>query len=301
MRELRVVYNPKARRGKIVSRLDRLIEAAQSRGFRVSLHRLSGKGDETERMITGLGDCSILVACGGDGTFHMAANAIVSRDMNIPIGLLPYGTSNDFADSLGLTINPDQLMKFIDQDNIGPVDLGSIGGKCFVNVFSAGQITKVSHEVDRTFKDHLGMLAYYLQSVGNLPKIAPFNLNLRGDIQESFSCFLFLVLNSTSAGGFKNLAPMAHLNNGTMDIIAVRECSLPELAGVLLGVFRGEHHNNPAVLYARASYLEVDGPADVATDIDGETGPSLPIVIKVLPGRLQVLGAKNIPPRLGHG
>lgn len=297
MRELRVVYNPKARRGRFIYRIDRLVEAAQARDFRVSLHRLSGAGDDSERMLMGLGDCSILVACGGDGTLQLAANAIVSHDLNIPIGLLPYGTSNDFADSLGLTVNPDQLMKFLDTNNIGPVDLGRIGDKCFVNVFSAGQIIKASHEVERTYKDHLGMLAYYLHTMGQLPKLSPFTLSLKGDINESFKCLLFLALNSTGAGGFKNLAPKANLNNGTLDIIAIRECSLPEMAGVFFGVLRGEHHNNPSVLYAQASKLEVSGPMHVATDMDGECGPPLPVQIEVLPGRLQLLGAKNITGR----
>lgn len=293
MRELRVVYNPKSRKGRFITRIDRIVDAAQARGFRVSLHRLTGKGDDEEKMVEGLGDCSILVACGGDGTLQLAANAIVQHDLNIPIGLLPYGTSNDFADSLGLTNNPDQLMKYIDTNNIGPVDIGRIDNRCFINVFSAGQIIKASHEVERIHKDHLGMLAYYLHTVGQLPKITPFALTLKGDIEESFNCLLFLAINSTSAGGFKNLAPKANLSNGTLDIIAIRECSLPEMAGVLFGVLRGEHHNNPAVLYAKAATLEVCGSANVATDIDGERGPDLPVKIEVLPRRIQMLGVKN--------
>ena len=241
----------------------------------------------------GLGDCSVLVACGGDGTLQLAANAMVDSDMDIPIGLLPYGTSNDFADSLGLTTSPDKLMKFLDTDNIDYIDLGRIGEKCFVNIFCAGTITKTSHSVDRAFKDHLGMLAYYLHSVGNLPRIAPFKLTLKGDVQETLSCLLFLALNSTGGGGFKNLAPQANLNNGTLDVIAIRECSLTEMAGVFLGVLRGEHHNNPSVLYTKASSFEVHGADDVETDMDGERGPALPVKISVLPGRLRIIGARR--------
>jgi YegS/Rv2252/BmrU family lipid kinase len=221
------------------------------------------------------------------------ANSLVAKDMDIPVGLLPYGTSNDFADSLGLSTDPNKLMGFLDTNNIGPVDLGRIGENCFVNIFCAGTITKTSHSVDRAFKDHLGMLAYYLHSVGNLPKIASFKLTLKGDVQETFNCLLFLALNSTGGGGFKNLAPKANLNNGTLDIIAIRECSLPEMAGVFLGVLRGEHHNNPSVLYTKASYLEVHGAEDVETDMDGERGPALSVKIEVLPGRLRLVGAKQ--------
>ncbi len=294
MRELRVVYNPKSRRGRFITRIDKLTDLAQRRGLRVSLYRLSGQRQDTQKILTGLGDDSILVACGGDGTLQIAVEAMVDNDYNLPLGLLPFGTSNDFADSIGLTNNPEPLMKYIDTDNVGPVDVGRIGDRCFVNVFSAGQIIKASHEVDRTFKDQLGMLAYYLHSVGQLPKITPFTLTLQGDIQERFSCLLFVALNSTSAGGFRNLAPNANLNDGYLDIIAVRECSLSEMAGILFGVLRGEHPRNPSVLYTKAANLLVSGPRDVATDIDGEYGPNLPVQIGVLPGRLQLLGAKDI-------
>lgn len=293
MREMRILYNPKSRRGRFIYRLDKLTEAAQERGFRVSLHRLSSQGDVSERIMSGLGDNSILVACGGDGTFQVAANAMVDCDMNIPMGLLPYGTSNDFADSVGLTINQDSLLQYIDTNNIGPVDLGRVGNRCFVNVFSVGQIIKASHEVERTYKDHLGMLAYYLHTVGQLPRIAPFTLTLQGDVQDSFKCLLFLALNSTSAGGFINLAPQADFNDGKLDIIAIRECSLSEMATVFFSVLRGEHQNNPAVLYAKAANLEILGPDNVATDTDGERGPGLPVTIQVLPGRIQLLGVEN--------
>lgn len=294
MREMRVVYNPISRRGRFITRLDKLTELAQHRGFRVSLYRLSGQREDSRRLLTGLGDNSVLVACGGDGTLQIVVDAMVESDLHIPLGILPFGTSNDFADSLGLTTNPEALMKYIDAENIGPVDVGRIGQRCFINVFSAGQIIKASHEVERTFKDQLGMLAYYLHSVGQLPKIAPFTLTLKGDIEDSFSCLLFLALNSTSAGGFRNLAPAANLNDGYLDIIAIRECSISEMAGIFFSVFRGEHVRHPAVLCAKATNLEIYGPKDVATDIDGEYGPQLPVRIGVLPRRLQVLGAKNV-------
>ncbi|HBS93643.1 MAG TPA: hypothetical protein DEA85_06465 [Firmicutes bacterium] len=295
MREMRVIYNPKARRGRYITQFDKLAEAAQFRGFRLSLYRLSGQQTDIERMLAGLHDNSVLVTCGGDGTLQMAANALVAKDINIPVGVLPYGTSNDFADSLGLTTDLDSLLEYIDTGNIYSVDLGMAGSKVFVNVFSAGQIIKASHEVERAYKDLLGMLAYYLHTVGQLPKITPFRLNLRGDIEESFNCLLFLAVNSTNAGGFKNLAPAADLSDGKLNVIAIRECSLSEMASVFFCVLRGEHQNHPSVLYAKIGSLAVDGPQDVATDIDGERAERFPIKISVLPRRLQVLGAKPSP------
>lgn len=295
MHEMRIIYNPKARRGRYITQFDKLAEAAQYRGFRLSLYRLTGQEKDIELMLSGLQDNSVLVACGGDGTLQLTANALVAKDINIPVGVLPYGTSNDFADSLGLTTDLDRLLEYIDTGNVYPIDLGLAGNKVFVNVFSAGQIIKASHEVERAYKDLLGMLAYYLHTVGQLPKISPFRLNLRGDIEESFNCLLFLAVNSTNAGGFKNLAPTADLSDGKLNVIAIRECSLSEMASVFFCVLRGEHHNHPSVLCAKISSLAVDGPQDVATDIDGERAGKFPITIRVLPQRMLVLGAKPFP------
>lgn len=292
MHEMRVIYNPTARRGRFIAQFDRLAAAAQQRGFTLSLFRLSGEKKDMGKMLAGMQDNSVLITCGGDGTLQLVANALVAADLNLPVGILPYGTSNDFADSLGLTTNLNRLLQYIDSGNLSPVDLGLAGDKVFVNVFSAGQIIKASHEVERVHKDMLGMLAYYLHSVGQLPKIAPFPLTLRGDIEESFSCHLLLIVNSTNAGGFKNLAPTADLGDGKLNCIAVRDCSFPELAGIFFKVLRGEHENHPSLLCAKVSDLVIEGPADVATDIDGERGENFPVTIRVLPRRLLVYGAK---------
>jgi YegS/Rv2252/BmrU family lipid kinase len=294
MQEMRVIYNPKSRRGRVVSQFDKLAEAAQYRGFRLSLYRLSGKQADNEEMLSGLQANSVLIASGGDGTLQVVANALVAKEMNIPVGILPYGTSNDYADSLGINTNISRLLGYIDRGDLEPVDLGVAGSKIFVNVFSAGQIIKASHEVDRAYKDLLGMLAYYLHTVGQLPKIAPFRLHLRGDIEESFNCLLFLALNSTNAGGFKNLAPTANLSDGKLTIVAIRECSISEMASVFFRVLRGEHENHPAVLCTKISSLFIEGPEDVATDIDGEKAENFPTKISVLPRRMLVFGAKSI-------
>lgn len=292
MYELRVVYNPKARRGRFTSQFDRLAKAAQARGYRLSLFRLSGHREDRDKMLLGLGDSSLLVTCGGDGTLQLAASALVANDMDIPVGVLPYGTSNDFADSLGLSTKLEKLLDYIDTDNLFPVDLGMAGERCFINVFSAGQLIKASHEVERGQKDLLGMLAYYLHGIGQLPKMAPFPLSLQGDLEENLNCQLFLVVNSTNAGGLKNIAPKADLSDGLLNVIAIRECSVSKLAGLFFKVLRGDHLNHPLVVAAKISQLNVDGPADVETDIDGEKAPSLPVSIRVLPRRLKIYGAK---------
>lgn len=289
MREMRVIYNPKSQRGRFATHLDRLVEQAQFHGYRISLYRLSGSPDDANKIFAGLNDSAAVVAAGGDGTLQLVVNAMVGRDLDYRIGLLPYGTSNDFADYLGLKTDPAYLFTCLENHKIRRVDVGKAGHRCFINVFSAGHLTRTSHQVDRTYKDHLGMLAYYIHGMNSLPKIAPFHLRLQGEIEMELNCLLFLALNGGSAGGFRNLAPEASLEDGKLDVIIIKECSLPEVAGVVLGVLRGEHQNNPSVIYIKASQIEVSGSTDIETDIDGERGPGLPLRLDVLPKRIGLI------------
>lgn len=290
MRRLHVVYNPKSQRGKFAGQMDKLIGTAQKHGFQVSFYRLGGVRRDAENMLAGLDDQSVVIAAGGDGTLQMVASAFVKHDLDLPIGLLPYGTSNDFGDFLGLDTDINNLFSHLESGMIQPIDLGFAGDSCFVNVFSAGQLTRTSHEVERRYKNQLGMLAYYLHGVGNLPRITPFRLRVRGQLNLELNCLLFLATNGGSAGGFRNLAPRARLDDGLLEIIIVRECSWAEMAGVFWGVLRGEHQNNPSVVYTQASSLEIIGPDDIATDVDGEWGPALPTTLRVLPARLRLIG-----------
>jgi YegS/Rv2252/BmrU family lipid kinase len=271
-----------------VTQLDRLVKQAQYHGYRVSLYRLSGCAEDANKIFEGLLDSAVVIAAGGDGTLQLVVNAMVRWDLDYRIGLLPYGTSNDFADHLGLKTDPAYLFACLESHKIRRVDVGKAGHRCFINVFSAGRLIRSSHQVERAYKDHLGMLAYYIHSMNNL-NIAPFRIRLRGDIATELNCLLFLALNGGSAGGIRNLAPEASLEDGKLDFIIIRECSLPEVAGVILGVLRGEHQNNPSVIYTKASQVEVSGTNDIETDIDGERGPGLPLRLEVLPKRIGLI------------
>lgn len=294
MRQLRVVYNPLSGRGRFAQRLDKLAELAQRHGFRLSLYRLTGQAEEDcSKMLAGLEDSAIVVAAGGDGTLQMLVDTQVKYDLDLPLALLPYGTSNDFADFVGLSPNPASIFKYLDRGIIGRIDVGVVDDRCFVNVFSAGQLTRTSHTVERRYKNQLGMLAYYLHGMGNLPRITPFELTLRGDVETTVSSLMLLTVNGGSAGGFKHLAPRARLDDGLLELIIVKECSLAEMAGVFWGVLRGEYENNPSVIYAQVANLEINGPENTDTDVDGERGPAMPLSVGVLPRRIQLLGARN--------
>ncbi len=293
MRQLRVIYNPLSGQGKFPARLDDLAALAQRHGYRVSLYRLTGDNrQDCEKMLAGTSDQSVLVVAGGDGTMQMVVDTQVKCQLDLPIALMPYGTSNDFADFVGLDTNPANIFSNMEDGKSTRIDIGTADGTCFVNVFSAGQLTKTSHGVDRHFKNQLGMLAYYLHGVGNLPRISPFEVTLKGDLEGTLSCLLLLTVNGGSAGGFKNMAPRASLTDGLLETIIVRECSLAEMAGVFWSVLRGEYSNNPSVIYARTANLEVQGPEHIDTDVDGERGPAMPLKVGILPRRIQLLGAE---------
>ena len=103
---------------------------------------------------------------------------------------------------------PSPLLEYIESDNIGLVDVGKIGDRCFINVFSAGQIIKASHEGGTHLQRPSGHAGLLPAQRGAVAQDCPFPVTLAGDIQERFfSCLLLVVLNSTRPAALRNLAP----------------------------------------------------------------------------------------------
>lgn len=99
---------------------------------------------------------------------------------------------------------------------------------------------------------------------------------------------LFLIANSNSVGGFEKLAPGAEIDDGMLDVIAVRKCNLAEFIRLVSMALRGDHFNDPHVVYLKTSRMEVISPNHVLLNLDGELGGELPGVFEILPQHVQI-------------
>ncbi|MFP4016819.1 MAG: diacylglycerol kinase family protein, partial [Halanaerobiales bacterium] len=129
MKKCKLIYNPAAGNRSFPGKLDIVINRLQSRGFQVDIYRSMEKGDLGRGIESIQNDNyhNILVA-GGDGSLSIIINSMLKYNINIPIGIIPAGTANDFAAYLNMPNNVEQASDIINEDKIEPVDIGKING-----------------------------------------------------------------------------------------------------------------------------------------------------------------------------
>lgn len=298
MRKALFIYNPIAGKKAVVPQLDYLFRYFQGNGWRLYPYRTTGKEDDLflVKLLEQENFDSVIVS-GGDGTLHRAANGILRSGLDLPLGIIPSGTSNDFAAHLNLPQNIESCCDVIVNGKLAKLDLGWASGSYFINVASAGLLSDIPHKTDIAMKNVMGKLAYYLKGIENIPNFRAIPLEIQaGRRVFNEDALLFLVVNGNTAGGFSRLAPRASIVDGKFDVIVIKPCNLGQMFGLFLKLFKGEHINDPRVEYFQTSHLTIDCPLHVDTDLDGEPGPRFPLEIKVLSRRLPVYIPKRILP-----
>lgn len=296
MKKLKLIYNPFSGNKSFKFDLDVCIGIFQKGGYEVHPFRSMKEGDITKHIGDMADDYDVMVVSGGDGTINIVVNAMMSRNMNIPLGIIPSGTANDFATYLGFKSGQvEECCQAIVNTKPIPVDLGLVNGKTyFINVCAGGLLTNVSQTVDKDVKNALGSLSYYLKGVEQLPSFEkiPFRITTSKEVIEE-NLYLYMIMNSAGTGGFSKLSPQASIQDGMFEFLAIRARPFIELPPVFLKMLTGEHINDSKnILYIRDSYFKVECLKDdfkiMESTVDGEMGPKMPFELKVLPKAIGV-------------
>ena len=150
----------------------------------------------------------IVVAAGGDGTINEVVNGMAEQDYRPKLGIIPVGTTNDFARALHIPRDIVAAADIIAKGDRIPVDIGRINEKYFINIAGGGSLTELTYDVPSKLKTMIGQLAYYLKGIEMLPSIKATNVRIEydGKLFEG-EAMLFLVGLTNSIGGFEKLAP----------------------------------------------------------------------------------------------
>ena len=292
MKKVKVIYNPSAGRQTIQKRINVICNILMNNGYIVGKFATQGKNDAMNETIKCCEeDWDILIACGGDGTINEVATGIVKGKRKIPVAILAAGTVNDFATFMNLPKNAKEFANMIMRENIIDVDLGKVNDKYFVNVLAGGLLSNVAHQVPVEAKTVLGRSAYYIAGLREVPKQMLNALNVSIESEEYNSqddVFLFLVTNSSSIGGFKKLAPKAQVEDGLLDCIIIKKCEILDIVSIFISLLKGDHINNPNVVYFKTKKLKISSSNKAQFDIDGEYGGELPIALEVLPSSFSI-------------
>lgn len=291
IRRARLIYNPTSGREEMRRRLPDILQRLERGGFETSTHATTGVGDAIRAAREAVDRrFDLIIAAGGDGTLHEVINGMANQSYRPPLGLLPLGTTNDIARALEIPRNWEEACDVIIRRQLQPVDIGKINEKYFINIAGGGSMTELTYEVPSKLKTVLGQLAYYMKGLEKLPFLRPIELEIRSEEQSIHAeVMLFLICNSNSVAGFEKLAPDAQMSDGLFDVIVLKKCNLADFIRLASMALRGEHLNDPHVIYFKTRHLEIISPDHVQVNLDGELGGSLPCSFSVLPSHLRFI------------
>ncbi|CDF57576.1 YegS/Rv2252/BmrU family lipid kinase [Thermobrachium celere] len=287
MKKAKLIYNPYSGDRSFRNRLDSVIDKLQSAGYEVTPYRTMSIEDIYESVKRSKEYDAILIS-GGDGTINHVINAMVQNNIDVPVGIFPYGTANDFASHLGIPRKITQACDIIAKGKLTQFDLGKINDRYFINVAAGGLLTDVSQKIDINMKNTLGKVAYYLKGIEQLPNFRSIPIKITCDdkvIEENI--YLFVILNGSSAGGFK-LAPDATANDELLNLIAIKQCSLVDLFNLFIKMLKGEHLESNNVIYLRSKNFKIECYENIETDIDGEVGPNFPLDVSISSKKIKI-------------
>ena len=291
MKRARLIYNPTSGREILKRNLPDILQKLEIAGYEASCHATTGSGDATTAArIAVEREYDVVIAAGGDGTIHEVVNGLAEQKYRPKLGIIPGGTTNDFARALQIPRDVGAAVDIITRGDTIPVDIGRFNEKYFINIAGGGRITELTYEVPSKLKTMLGQLAYYLKGMEMLPSIKATDLRIEydGKLFEG-EVMLFLVGLTNSIGGFEKLAPDSSINDGLFSLLILKKTNLADLIRIATLALRGEHVNDANVIYTQANHIKVDSNEEkVQLNLDGELGGLLPAEFENLYRHLEV-------------
>ncbi len=211
----------------------------------------------------------VVAAAGGDGTVNEVVNGLDGYD--VPLGIIPLGTANDFARQVGIPADADHAMDVILQRKPTRFDTASLNGRRFLNVSTGGVGAEATAETPAEVKETLGAFAYAISGVRKFADFKPYHARFAGDGFEYEGDFLMFAVGLTrSTGGGTMVTPMASATDGLLDLCIVEGMSRGDFARTVLKVKRGEHVGYEGVHYVQLKAVTIQGTDPIAVNVDGE-------------------------------
>ncbi len=273
-RKMLFIYNPKAGKAKIRSKLADILDIFTVAEYEVIIYPTQKQGDAREM----IGKCSpeidLIVCSGGDGTLDEVVTGMVQRGIQIPIGYIPAGSTNDFGGSLSMPKNMLKAAQIIVDGTDYACDVGRFNHDVFVYIAAFGLFTEVSYETDQQIKNVLGHMAYLLEGVKSLQSIRSYHMHITYEDKVIEDDFIYgMITNSMSVGGFKRITGKnVKLDDGVFEVTLIRKPrNAMELNNIMVSLLSRDIDSN-AMYCFRTAKLSLECEDEVAWTLDGEYG-----------------------------
>jgi diacylglycerol kinase (ATP) len=286
-----IIFNPTAGtvrdHGQAVARLKKLKPVAL---------RTTRRPGDAERWARNArrSNANMVIVAGGDGTLNEVVNGLGARADRMRIGILPRGTGNDFARTLGLPASLEENIDIIRSGKTKQIDLVRVKSKrsrYFVNVSAGGFSGIVDEKMTRRIKRTWGPLAYIRGAAAALPKLRAYQTEILLNDGERLSAELYnvVVANGRFVAGGLPIAPTADPGDGLLEVVLIPKLNAPEMALLAAEIILGKHLSSNVTILRRARKIVVRSRPGMCFNVDGEFVGNAPATFQVLPRALNFI------------
>ena len=289
--KLLFIFNPHAGKGQIKNHLVDIVDMMVKAGFDVTIYTTQAQADATRKVVEEGAGYDRIVCSGGDGTLDEVMTGLMQAKLHIPIGYIPAGSTNDFANSLGI---PKEMLKAAERavgQNRFPCDIGDFNSDTFVYVAAFGLFTEVSYKTSQQLKNIFGHVAYIMEGVKQLRDIPSFRMQVEYDGKVFQDEFIYgMVTNSVSVGGFKGMTGNdVKLDDGLFEVTLIRNPKNPIELNEILACLTNMIDDSDLIYSFKTDAVHIMAKEEVSWTLDGECGGAhREVVIRNLKQRVEI-------------
>ncbi len=276
MKKLLFIFNPHSGKAQIKNKLLQIVDIMVKAEYEVTIYPTQAREDALNMVKKRAKKYDLVVCSGGDGTLDEAVSGMMLSEKKVPLGYIPAGSTNDFANSLKIPKDMVNAAKIAVSGKKFACDVGKFNESSFIYVAAFGIFTSVSYKTSQEWKNILGHAAYILEGAKSLHEITSYHMRVECEdivIEDEF--IYGMITNSNSVGGFKNMTGKnVLLDDGKFEVTLIRKPkNIVELNEILASLTNLIDNTN--LIYSlksdRITFLSEE---EVPWTLDGEYGGS---------------------------
>jgi len=283
------IVNPIAGKGsslKVIPKIENYCKR-QKINFQIKKTQYAGHATKLAREASNLGYDSI-IAVGGDGTLLEVANGLLGS--SVPLGIIPSGTGNDFARTIGIPENVEKALDCITENQSTRIDVGKIGDVCFINVASVGFDAEIARDVIKLQKYMPGKISYYIAALLKVFTYRFKNVQIEIDGEKmNFKILLIAIANGCYYGGGMKVNPNGHIEDGYLDIIVITALPRFKIPLLFSKFIKGDYLKLPYVKIYKARKVKIHSEKTLPVNTDGDIKAQTPSEFSISPLALNVI------------